>query len=86
VADMVKDEVERLSGKKVIVEILDKKDFRNYKVTCDKARTRLGFKPKYDVTDMISNIHSHVEEYGDFSNPNFYNIQVFKAMKLGEKK
>lgn len=82
VADLVRDEVIRLTGKKVKVNILDKQDFRNYKVTCDKARTYLGFKPKYDVPDMIDSIYQHIEEYGDFSNPNYYNIQVFKSLNL----
>lgn len=82
VADLVRDEVIRLTGKKVKVNILDKQDFRNYKVTCDKARTYLGFKPKYDVPDMIDSIHQHIEDYGDFSNPNYYNIQVFKSLNL----
>lgn len=82
VADLVRDEVIRLTGKKVKVNILDKQDFRNYKVTCDKARTYLGFKPKYDVPDMIDSIYQHIETYGDFSNPNYYNIQVFKSLNL----
>ncbi|MBI1320017.1 MAG: NAD-dependent epimerase/dehydratase family protein [Candidatus Hydrogenedens sp.] len=82
VADLVKDEVERLTGKKVKVDIKDKQDFRNYKVTCDRARTYLGFKPKYDVPDTIASIHRHLETFGDFSNPNFYNIQVFKKLEL----
>jgi len=82
VADLVRDEVIRLTGKKVKVNILDKQDFRNYKVTCDKARTYLGFKPKYDVPDMIDSIYQHIEDYGDFSNPNYYNIQVFKSLNL----
>lgn len=86
VADMVKEEVERLTGKKIQVDIHNKQDFRNYKVTCDKARTLLGFKPQHNVTDMITNIHEHVEEFDDFTNPNYYNIQVFKALQLGEKK
>jgi nucleoside-diphosphate-sugar epimerase len=82
VADLVRDEVIRLTGKKVKVNILDKQDFRNYKVTCDKARTYLGFKPKHDVPDMIDSIYQHIETYGDFSNPNYYNIQVFKSLNL----
>jgi nucleoside-diphosphate-sugar epimerase len=81
VADLVKDEVERLTGKRVKVDIKDKQDFRNYKVTCDRARTMLGFKPKYDVPDMIASIHEHLEDYGDFSNPMYYNIQVFKSLE-----
>ena len=82
VADLVKDEVERLTGKTVKVDIKDTQDFRNYKVTCDRARTYLGFKPKYDVPEMIASIYDHIDDYGDFSEPDFYNIQVFKKLDL----
>jgi len=83
IADLVKDEVERLTGKKISVTVNNMQDFRNYKVTCDKARTYLGFRPKYSVTDMVEAIHEHVGEYGDFSNESFYNIKTFQ--KLGGK-
>lgn len=49
VADMVKEEVELLTGKKVMVTVNSMQDFRNYKVTCEKARTYLGFRPKYSI-------------------------------------
>jgi nucleoside-diphosphate-sugar epimerase len=80
IADMVKDEVETRSGKKVAIEIHDIQDFRNYKVTCQKARTYLGFLPKYTITDIVENLYAHLDEYGDFSNDSFYNINTFKKL------
>ena len=82
VADLVKDAVEEESGQKVGIEIKDVQDFRNYKVTCEKAKTYLGFKPKYDVTHTIRNLYQHVEEYGDFNDDACYNIRVFKKLKF----
>ncbi len=78
VADLVKDAVEEAGGGKVSVEIKNVQDYRNYKVTCEKARTLLGFKPKHDVDDTVRALFAHREAYGDFSAPRFYNIQMFK--------
>jgi nucleoside-diphosphate-sugar epimerase len=78
VADMVKEEVEKLTGKRILVTVNNMQDFRNYKVTTEKARTYLGFRPKYSVTDMVESLYEHRDEYGDFSNDEFYNIKTFK--------
>lgn len=86
VADMVKDEVEELTGGKVRVIVNSVKDFRNYKVTCAKARTYLGFSPKYSIAHMVRELHAHRDEYGDFSDDNFYNIRIFKKIETGTAK
>lgn len=83
VADMVKDEVEELTGEKVRIEVKDVRDFRNYKVSCDRARTYLGFLPKYTVTHTIRELHKHREEYGDFGADHYYNIRTFKQVDRG---
>jgi len=80
IADIVKEEVEELIGKKVGITLNNVQDYRNYKVTCDKARTYLGFLPKYSISDIVSSLHDHLEEYGDFSNELFYNIDTFKKL------
>ncbi|MFP4192586.1 MAG: NAD-dependent epimerase/dehydratase family protein [Candidatus Hydrogenedentota bacterium] len=80
IADFVKDEVERLSGKRVQIENKNAADLRNYKVSCQKARTRLGFAPRYDVSDMVRTLYSRREEYGDFERKEYYNIRVFKEL------
>lgn len=77
VADMVKDEIEELTGKKTKVLVHHREDFRNYKVTCDRARTLLGFSPKYSVSHMIQGLHRHRDAFSDFRAPHFYNIEVF---------
>jgi nucleoside-diphosphate-sugar epimerase len=80
IGDMVKEEVEELTGEKVRITVKNVQDFRNYKVTTEKARTYLGFRPKYSVVDMVRNLHAHRDEFGDFSKQSFYNIQTFKAL------
>ena len=80
IGDMVKDEVEKQSGKKVNISVKDIQDFRNYKVTCEKARTYLGFRPKYSVPDMVDSLFAHRDEYGDFSNDAYYNINTLRKL------
>lgn len=84
IADMVKEEVEELSGGRVGISIKDIRDFRNYKVTCERAKTYLGFRPKHSVTDMVRSLWSQRDAYGDYSDDGFYNISSF--MKLDESR
>lgn len=81
IGDLVKDEVEELTGKKIAITVNNIEDFRNYKVTCEKAATYLGFRPKYDVVHMVKSLHKHLDAYGDFSNDLFYNIKTFKKVE-----
>jgi nucleoside-diphosphate-sugar epimerase len=80
VADLVKEAVETKMGKAVKLNIKNISDFRNYKVTTDKAVTTLSFKPKHDVTAILNNLITNVDKFKDFDNPNYYNIHVFKQL------
>jgi len=80
VADLVKEAVETKMGKQVKLNIKSINDFRNYKVTNDKAVTTLSFKPKHDVTAILNNLIANVDKFKDFDNPNYYNIQIFKQI------
>jgi nucleoside-diphosphate-sugar epimerase len=84
VGDLVKTEVEKRTGKKIKLDILDIDDFRNYKVSIEKAETRLGFKPMYSIGDIIDDLYDHRQAYGDFDRDEYYNIRVFK--KIDEKR
>jgi len=80
VGDVVKSEVEKRLKKNLIMEINNIKDFRNYKVNWDKARTYLGYHEQYNLKDIISSLIEHQEEFGDFEKDEFYNIKVFKQL------
>jgi nucleoside-diphosphate-sugar epimerase len=80
VADLVKEAVETKMGKTVRLNIKNINDFRNYKVTNEKAVTTLSFKPKHDVTAILNNLIVNVDKFKDFDNPNYYNIHVFKQL------
>jgi nucleoside-diphosphate-sugar epimerase len=78
VGDVVKNELERLTGKKVRMEIKNIQDFRNYKVSIEKARTELGFSPQSTIKEIVLNLYEHLDSYTDFENDTYYNIRVFK--------
>lgn len=80
VGDLVHDELEALTGRQIALEVKDLQDFRNYKVSCDKARTYLGFCPKYSVSDTIRALYQHRESFGDFSRDEYYNIKMFRNL------
>ena len=81
IGDLVKDGVERLMDKKVKLNIKNIQDYRNYKVSNEKAIKMLSFKPAHDVNAIIEDLVKNFDKFKDFSNPNFYNIQVFKGLK-----
>jgi nucleoside-diphosphate-sugar epimerase len=83
VADLVKEELERETGQRVRLDIRNVQDFRNYKVSCDRARVELGFEPQYSVRDMVAEVMAHRAEYGDFEQDRYYNIRVFTRLSRG---
>ncbi|MCS6916361.1 MAG: SDR family oxidoreductase [Chitinophagales bacterium] len=80
VADYVKEAVEEKLGKKVRYNIRNVQDFRNYKVSVDKAINVLSFKPAHDVRSILDDLILNLEKFKDFDNPQYYNIQVFKQL------
>src|SRR5262249_44215118 len=80
VGDKVKEQMEKLLGKRIELKIKHVADLRNYKVNIEKARTVLGFEPSYDVTDIIENLHAHRDRYQNLDAEEYYNIRVFRRM------
>ena len=80
VGDMVKYEVEKLGGEKVEIVLKNIQDFRNYKVTIDKARTYLGYQPQHTIKDIIEDLYANRACFEDYDNDQFYNIRVFKKV------
>jgi nucleoside-diphosphate-sugar epimerase len=80
VADFVKEEMEQLSGRRVRLDIRNISDFRNYKVSIDRARVELGYTPQHGIKDIVLDLHRHAAEYGDFEQEGYYNVRVFKSL------
>jgi len=84
-ADIVKSEIEKLTGKKISIEVRGMKDFRNYKVSIEKAKTELGYNPQYAAADTVKDVFEHLKEYGNFSDELFYNIKTFLKINTTKK-
>lgn len=81
VADLVRGTIQQELGTKIALEIRHIKDIRNYKVSIERARNILSFHPRHDVRSITSNLLENISRYGDWDNPGYYNIQVFKALE-----
>ena len=84
VGDIVKNFLEELTHHKVQIRINNRHDFRNYKVTWAKAETMLGFQPKFAITDIVKDLHAHLDSFGEFDRDEFYNIRWFKKHFTGD--
>jgi nucleoside-diphosphate-sugar epimerase len=80
VGEQVQARVQHLTGRDVALTIHQNIDFRNYRVTCDKAKKVLGFDPRHNVDSIVDRLYEHLDEYGDFSDDALYNIRVFKKL------
>ncbi len=76
--DLIKEEVQERTRKKIGIEIKNIQDFRNYKVSTAKAKTYLGFQPKYTIKDAVEAIFNNLKQIDDFKNKKYYNIEIFK--------
>ena len=81
IGDLVKSGIKKHLGEDIKLNIKHIQDFRNYKVSVEKANKVLSFHPKYGVEDIIEDLIKNKEKFSDFSDPNFYNIQIFKILK-----
>jgi len=80
VGDIVKYEVERLTNEKIGITIKNIEDFRNYKVSMNRAKTHLGFQPQYTIRDTIDDLYANRAYFEDYNNDQFYNINVFRGL------
>lgn len=81
IGDLVKGAVKKFLNIDVKLNIKHIQDYRNYKVSIEKARKVLSFHPSHDVGSIIEDLVANKDKFGDFDNPAYYNIQVFKKLK-----
>ncbi len=80
IGDMVKETMESALNIRLKLNIKNISDFRNYKVSYEKAKNILSFKPNHDIASIVNHLVENRDKFSDFDNPNYYNIQVFKQM------
>jgi len=78
--DIVRNEVRRLLNIEAKLTIKHIKDYRNYKVSIEKARNMLSFKPRHNVESTVQHLVENVNKFNAFDNIEYYNIQVFKQL------
>ena len=83
VGDLVKSTVEEKLGLHVNLCIKHIQDFRNYKVSIEKAKNVLSFHPNDDVKSIVVNLIDNSSKFQDWGNSLYSNIQIFKGMENG---
>jgi len=82
VADLVKSSLKKNMQREIGLKILHLKDYRNYKVSIEKAMNILSFKPRYDINEIVLDLIENFEKFKDLKNQRYYNIEMFKSLKL----
>ena len=81
VADLVREAIREDLGVHVDLNIKHLRDFRNYKVSIEKAKTVLSFHPADNVKAIVRNLIENMDKFKDWENPAYYNIETFKALE-----
>jgi nucleoside-diphosphate-sugar epimerase len=80
IADLVKSGVKKYLDIDARLNIKHIQDYRNYKVSIEKANKVLSFHPKHDVESIIQDLVENIDKFKDFKNTKYYNIEVFKTI------
>jgi hypothetical protein len=78
--ELVRSIVSRELGFDVQLDVFNKADLRSYQISGAKAEMVFGYTPIFSVKDIVYELVFHRNEFGDFSNENYYNIEVFKKI------
>jgi nucleoside-diphosphate-sugar epimerase len=81
VGDLVRTTIEERLGLRIKVHIQHIQDFRNYKVSTEKAMNVLSFHPKDDVRSIAGNLMDNLEKCSDWDNPSYSNIAAFRQLE-----
>jgi nucleoside-diphosphate-sugar epimerase len=83
VGDLVKAAIEERLGTSIHLVIKHIQDFRNYKVSTEKAKNTLSFHPADDLKAIVSNLIDNMDKFQDWDDPRFSNIGTFRAIESG---
>jgi nucleoside-diphosphate-sugar epimerase len=83
VGDLVRSEIEEHLGIKIGLRIRHVQDIRSYKVSIEKAKNVLSFHPRHDVQTIVGELIKHQDEFSDWDNPAYYNIEMFRSLENG---
>src|SRR5215472_174862 len=81
VADLIKAAIEERLNLRINLCINHIQDFRNYKVNVEKAANVLSFHPTGNVKSIVDNLIDNKEQFQDWENPAYSNIQMFQQIE-----
>ena len=81
IGDLVKSTIEEKLSIHVNLCIKHLEDFRNYKVSTEKASNVLSFHPGADVRSIVGSLIDNMDKYEGWDNPLYSNIESFKAIE-----
>lgn len=83
VGDLVKGAIEERLQIHVNLCINHREDFRNYKVSIEKAKNVLSFHPTSDVKSIVGSLIDNMDKYQGWDNSLYSNIESFKTLENG---
>ncbi|MFN3444192.1 MAG: NAD-dependent epimerase/dehydratase family protein [Bacteroidia bacterium] len=83
-AHEIKSFIQQQYGLEIKITNQNVQDYRNYKVSTDKALQLLNYKPKQDAYSIMLDLHDTVDQYSSFNDERFYNILVFKKIMMSQ--
>jgi len=83
VADLIKSALEERLNLRINLCIKHIQDFRNYKVSVEKAANVLSFHPTGNVKSIVGNLIDNKESFQDWDNPAYSNFLTFKRIENG---
>jgi nucleoside-diphosphate-sugar epimerase len=81
VGDLIKGALEERLDIRIKLVIKHIQDFRNYKVSTEKAANVLSFHPSGTVRSIVDNLIDNMSKFDDWDNPAYANIQCFKEIE-----
>ena len=81
VGDLVKSAMEERLGHGPRLVVNHIPDFRNYKVSNEKAKNVLSFHPTGDVKSIVGSLIDNMDKYEPLDSPMYSNIECFKALE-----
>jgi nucleoside-diphosphate-sugar epimerase len=83
VGDLVKGAIEERLGTSIRLIIKHVQDFRNYKVSIEKAKNVLSFHPSHDLKSIVMDLIDNMDKFQDWENPLYSNIGTFRGIDHG---
>ena len=81
VADLIKSAIHERLDVPVNLCIKHIQDFRNYKVSIEKAANVLSFHPTGSVKSIVDSLIDNMHKFQDWENPAYSNIQMFREIE-----